>query len=61
MGCSGAFRVRLAFFVFAGKKTLCEWGEGSDADAVFPAGSDDLMLDIPVYHVILRLDDGQRV
>ena len=51
---------RLALAVFARQKPLRQRREGHDADAVFGADLHDLVLDVAVHHVILRLDDAQR-
>ena len=50
----------LAFAVFARQKPLRKGREGGDAHAVFLADAHDLVFDVPVCHVVLRLDDGER-
>ena len=60
-GGTGALRQRLALAVLAGQQALRERRERSDADAVAFAGLNDLMLDVAVHHVVLRLDDRHRM
>lgn len=54
-------RQRLTLAVLAGQQTLCERGEGDDADVELAAGAHDLVLDVTVVQVVLRLNHGDRV
>lgn len=54
-------RQRLALAILAGQQTLREWGERGDTNAELAAGAHDLMLDIAILQVVLRLNHGDWV